>query len=102
MDLAFSRGDAKKSLKFIGVLEADVAVRFRDDANGEIQIMLEIPLFCDFLSFSVGLGDSCSFLGRLATSEKKKEVLTVGVLGVRAPPAGVFITEPRPPGENNP
>ena len=99
IDLSLSRGDAKKSLKFIGVEAAGVEVRFRDEANGEIQMMLEIPLFCDFLSFSSGFGESCSFLGRLATSEKKNDVVTVGV---RGPAAGVFVTEPSPPGENRP
>lgn len=52
-------------------------------------------------------GDGNSvFRGKLATSEKKKEVLMVGVRGVRgavcAPP-GVFNAEPKPPpGEKNP
>eukprot|EP00977_Amphora_coffeiformis_P009991 scaffold2335_cov175-Amphora_coffeaeformis.AAC.18 len=100
IDRALSRGDAKKSLKFIGVEAAGVEVRFRDEANGEIQIILEIPLFCDFLSFSSGFGESCSFLGRLATSEKKNDVVTVGVRGVLT--AGVFVTEPSPPGEKRP
>jgi hypothetical protein len=97
--LSFSRGEAKKSIKFIGVDAAGVPVRFLDEASGEIQMILEIPPFCDFLSsFSAAFGES--WRGKLATSEKKKDVLTVGVLGVRA--AGVFITEPSAPGENNP
>lgn len=66
----------------MGVVEADAAVRFFDEASGEMQIMFEIPPFCDFFSSSVGLGDSCSFRGSEATSEKKKDVLTVGVRGV--------------------
>jgi hypothetical protein len=47
------------------------------------------------------------FLGKLATSEKKNEVVFVGVLGVRGavPARGVFIADPKPkppPGENSP
>lgn len=52
------------------------------------------------------MGDITSApLGRLATSEKKKDVLTVGVRGVRGAfraPRGVFNIEPKPPGENKP
>lgn len=40
--------------------------------------------------------------GKPATSEKKKEVLKVGVLGVLVIPAfGVFNIDPIPPGENS-
>lgn len=47
------------------------------------------------------LAAGVSPVGKLATSEKKKDVLTVGVLGVRGPP-GVFSSAPYPPGENSP
>ena len=49
-------------------------------------------------------GETSPLRGKPATSEKKNDVLTVGVLGVLGTPAprGVFIIEPSPPGENKP
>lgn len=58
-----------------------------DEANGEIQIILDIPEAPDGLGAVPGFGEANSpFRGRLATSEKKKDVLTVGVRGVLGPP----------------
>ena len=58
-----------------------------DEANGEIQIMLDMPGAPACLNAAPGFGEANSpFRGRLATSEKKNEVLTVGVLGVLGPP----------------
>jgi hypothetical protein len=94
--LAFlSFGEANTSFKFIGVFTVEVPGRALEDASGEMQIMLEIP-FCARLAPSP-LGVKLSLpRGRLATSEKKNDVLTVGVLGVRGAPTawGVFKMEP--------
>jgi hypothetical protein len=65
-----------------------------------MEIMLDTPLLAASL-----LGEANSpFRGKEATSEKKKEVLMVGVLGVLgSPPRGVFKTDPKPPpGEKSP
>lgn len=102
-----SFGDANKSLKFIGVLPVVDVPPFRplDDAKGEMQIILEYPLGPLRRAGSPGLGDTSAPLGKLATSEKKNDVLTVGVLGVRGAfraPRGVLSIEPKPPGENKP
>ena len=79
-----------------------------DDASGDMHIVLEYtpcgpPRFAALLS---PLGDANSFRGKLATSEKKKDVLIVGVCGVRgaaSPPRGVFKSDPKPPpGEKSP
>ena len=59
--------------------------------------MFETPFDDEEAVFALGVASPAR--GKLATSEKKKLVLTVGVPGVRA---GVFITEPYPPGENIP
>lgn len=49
--------------------------------------MLDMPAAPACLSAAPGLGEANSpFRGRLATSEKKNDVLTVGVLGVLGPP----------------
>ena len=62
------------------------------DANGEMQIIL----------FPVeALAGVCGCFGKLATSEKKKDVLTVGVGVVCCLGLGVFNIEPKP-GENKP
>ena len=39
--------------------------------------------------------------GKPATSEKKNDVLNVGVLGAFIPALGVFSIDPIPPGENS-
>ena len=52
-----------------------------------------------FLASPPAFGD-VSFPGNPATSEKKNEVLTVGVRGVRGAPFGVL--RPKPPGEKRP
>jgi hypothetical protein len=61
-------------------------------------MIFEIP-FCD--DDDVFLPGEPWAAGKLATSEKKNEVLTVGVRGV-LDPAGVFMTEFRPPGLKRP
>mmetsp|Transcript_29453 Transcript_29453/g.45343 ORF Transcript_29453/g.45343 Transcript_29453/m.45343 type:complete len:94 (-) Transcript_29453:1310-1591(-) len=69
-----------------------------------MQMMFEYPL-CEpplLPPSPPGFGETSPLRGKPATSEKKKDVLTVGVLGVRGPPRGVFIIDPKPPGENRP
>ena len=72
-----------------------------DDARGEMQMMLDTPRVPPFFDSDPGFGD-VSPPGSPATSEKKKEVLTLGVLGVLGAPLGVFRMEPKPPGEKSP
>lgn len=93
----------------MGVLVVDP--RTLAEANGEIQIMLEIPWEAERREPSLtGVspppplrGVRSLPRGRVATSVKKKLVLTVGVPGVRGiPVCGVFTIEPYPPGEKNP
>lgn len=64
--------------------------------------MLDIPLVPPRFVSAPGLGEVSVLLGNPATSEKKNEVLTVGVLGVLGAPLGVFSMEPNPPGEKRP
>jgi hypothetical protein len=94
---SFSFGDANTSFKFTGVFVlVFVPLLALDDANGEMQMIFEIP-FCARLLALSPFGVKLSLpRGRLATSEKKKDVLTVGVLGVRGAPAacGVFMIDP--------
>ena len=75
------------------------------DAKGDMQMMLDNP----FLGLLPGSASPCLGVSplrtKLATSEKKKDVLTVGVPGVRGTsgPLGVFMMEFRPPpGEKSP
>lgn len=67
-------------------------------------MMLDIPLDPPRFVSAPGFGDVSVLCGKPATSEKKKEVLTVGVLGVRGATRGVLRTElkPPPPGEKRP
>lgn len=73
-----------------------------DDASGEMQMMFDIPLPPFRFVSAPGFGDGSKLWGRPATSEKKKEVLTVGVLGVRGATRGVFRADEKPPGEKRP
>lgn len=86
----------------MGVLVALAVPRLRLEAKGEMQIMLERPFLGLLSVLSSRLGVSPR--ARPATSEKKKDVLTLGVPGVRGikGPLGVFMMEFSPPGENNP
>lgn len=71
------------------------------DDMGEMQMLLRpVP----DLASPPDLGDDdISPRGRAAASEKKKDVLTDGVRGVRGKPAlGVFSMDPKPPGEKRP
>ena len=72
-----------------------------DEASGEIQIIFDTPLDPPRFDSPPGLGEA-SLPGNPATSEKKNDVLTLGVLGVLGAPRGVFNIEPRPPGEKRP
>ena len=73
-----------------------------DEARGEIQIMFDMPLDPPRFVSAPGLGEVSVLCGKPATSEKKKEVLTTGVLGVRGATLGVLRTELNPPGEKRP
>jgi len=81
------------------------------DDKGEIQIILLLPRplplrfsTSEFAAVAPGFGDAHSPpLGKPATSEKKNDVLKVGVCGAfGTPPRGVFNIDPRPPGEKRP
>lgn len=67
-----------------------------------MQIMLDIPRESPFFDSTPGFGEVSALPGSPATSEKKNEVLTVGVLGVLGIPLGVFSIELKPPGEKRP
>lgn len=94
--LSLSFGDANTSFKFTGVFVlVFVPLLALDDANGEMQMIFEMPFCARLLALSpCPFGVKLSLpRGRLATSEKKKDVLTVGVLGVRGA-CGVFMIDP--------
>jgi hypothetical protein len=93
--LLFSCGDENISFKLAGGV---APVRAFEDDRGEMQMMLEMLFRLDADSSRAA---GVSPLVKLATSEKKNDVLTVGVRGVRGPP-GVFSNVPYPPGEKRP
>jgi hypothetical protein len=79
-----------------------------NDDKGEIQIILLLPRpfplrlsLSEMATAAPDFGEAHSPpLGRPATSEKKKDVLNVGVGGALSiPPRGVFSIDPKPPGE---
>lgn len=67
-----------------------------------MQMIFDMPRESPFFDSTPGFGEVSALPGSPATSEKKNEVLTVGVLGVLGIPLGVFSIEPKPPGENRP
>lgn len=72
----------------------------------QIMLLLPRPFALGFPlseATAAGFGDAHSPpLGKPATSEKKNEVVNVGVFGVLvSPPRGVFNIDPRPPGEKS-
>lgn len=113
-----SAGDEKISLKLIlaGDCNDDgcgVDVPFlcprAPCKTGEMQMLpLPVPRFARMwlwppLPLLFAFGDESPPRGNDATSEKKKDVLTVGVRGVRvSAPLGVLSIDPNPPGENRP
>mmetsp|Transcript_12470 Transcript_12470/g.35710 ORF Transcript_12470/g.35710 Transcript_12470/m.35710 type:complete len:86 (-) Transcript_12470:1118-1375(-) len=66
-----------------------------------MHIIFDTPRDPPLFESPPGLGE-VSLPGNPATSEKKNDVLTVGVLGVLGAPLGVFNIEPKPPGEKRP
>jgi len=79
--------------------------RFLEEAKGEMQMILDMP-FLGLLTASASLRLGVSPVrGKPATSEKKKDELTIGEPGVRGTigPFGVFMIEFKPPpGEKSP
>lgn len=73
-----------------------------EEARGEIQIIFDTPRPPPRFVSPPGFGEVSVLCGKPATSEKKNEVLTVGVLGVRGATLGVLRTEENPPGEKRP
>jgi hypothetical protein len=65
-------------------------------------MIFDMPRESPFFDSTPGFGEVSALPGSPATSEKKNEVLTVGVRGVLGIPLGVLSMEPKPPGEKRP